>query len=465
MLEKYKYTEKVSKTVLRSRRKSGELPPLPKLADLNPSLQPDLSVVFIGYNPSIRSSSAQHHYAHPTNLFWKLFNESQILRVATDGKYAHPCSAQDDWGLVKYGIGFTDLVLRPTQNASQLTKQEIKENVPRLCAELKEYRPMVACFVGKGIWEHVLKNIGQVQALKEFRWGRQEIQLEGCDVFVIPSTSGLVSLSYQEKLKWWLQLRDYLSGVRSARLQERDCSNVMVNRQFSSAGEDVPKMKEIAASDIERLVDLLDELYEKKSAGERVIVAVCGSPGSGKTSVTNIIIDRFNSRHGRPIGLVVPQDGFHYSMKELMGMDDPQLMVARRGAEFTFDAQKLVELVRRIKAHPSEMIYAPSFDHKLKDPVNDAIKISPEKKVILVEGNYVCLEKEPWNVISKLVDTRWMVAANLDQIRERIIKRHLEAGISSTREEAEARTDHNDMVNGEYIRNNSCDVDLIIRND
>ncbi|KAG7839814.1 hypothetical protein KL942_003425 [Ogataea angusta] len=473
MLKKYGYEEKQQKRVIRSKRPS---PAPSNLPDLNPSLRPGLAVVFIGYNPSIRSSSLQHHYAHPTNQFWKLFNESQILSTVTHGAHSHPCTAKDDWDLLQYGIGFTDLVLRPTQNAGQLTKTEMAHNVPRLCAELRNNQPAVACFVGKGIWEQVCKTLGNKDALKNFSWGRQQLELEGCTIFVIPSTSGLVTISYKEKLRRWLELRAYVSSLGGDKTAESagvwgkirgvqsTCEQYKKKPVFLGAG-DAGMVRHVSGRDIDHLVDILVRFHEQKSAGQRVIVAVCGAPGSGKSLISERVISRLNERFGKQIGVVVPQDGFHYYMKDLLQMDDPDTMVARRGADFTFNAEGLVKLVRQIREHPEEEIYAPSFDHKIKDPVEHSIVIRPENQIVLLEGNYVCLDKEPWSEISRIADASWMVVARPELIRERIVRRHLEAGISKTKEEAEKRADGNDMVNGKYVMEHSREIDLAIDNE
>ncbi|KAG7743176.1 hypothetical protein KL932_001917 [Ogataea haglerorum] len=472
MLKKYEYEEKQQKRVIRSKRPS---PAPSKLPDLNPSLRPGLAVVFIGYNPSIRSSSLQHHYAHPTNLFWKLFNESGILSTVTHGAHSHPCSAKDDWDLLQYGIGFTDLVLRPTQNAGQLTKTEMAHNVPRLCAELRTNQPAVACFVGKGIWEQVCKTLGNKDALKNFSWGRQQLELEGCTIFVIPSTSGLVTISYKEKLGRWLELCDYVSSLGGDKTAKaggvwgkiRGVQNTCdkYKRPLILDAEDAGMVPHVSGRDTDHLVDILVRLREQNSSRQRVIVAVCGAPGSGKSLITERVVRRLNERYGEQRAVVVPQDGFHYYMSELLQMADPETMVARRGADFTFNAEALVDLVKRIREHPEEEIYAPSFDHKIKDPVESSIVIRPENQVVILEGNYVCLDKEPWSQLSQVVDANWMVVARPELIRERIVRRHLEAGISKTKEEAEKRADGNDMVNGKYVIEHSRGIDLVIDNE
>jgi len=92
---------------------------------------------------------------------------------------------------------------------------------------------------------------------------------------------------------------------------------------------------------------------------------------------------------------------------------DPELAFRRRGAPFTFDAEAVVELVKTLKnmpvttgEEPEVLIYAPSFDHAVKDPVQGAISISSRNRIIIIEGNYTLLNQSPWNEIAELSKER-----------------------------------------------------------
>lgn len=98
------------------------------------------------------------------------------------------------------------------------------------------------------------------------------------------------------------------------------------------------------------------------------------------------------------------------------------------------------------------MILAPSFDHALKDPTLDAIRIPPEVEVVILEGNWLLLDEEPWCRISGLVDDTWFVDVDPGLARERIAKRHLRSGIEKTWEAAVRRAEGNDLRNGEEVR-------------
>lgn len=200
----------------------------PDLPDLPPMLLENLLLVFVGFNPGIESSRTQHHYAHPTNLFWKLFNRLELLLAAARAQHLqkHPlvaelcpdghsmASAADDVRLVEVGIGFTDLVLRCTRAAHELSTAEKMANVPRVMGELQRSGASHVVVVGKGIWETMARALVPEMGLKNFVWGLQsdrrvvDVFYRQCGrhvrVYVVPSTSGLVALvPYGEKLAMW----------------------------------------------------------------------------------------------------------------------------------------------------------------------------------------------------------------------------------------------------------------------
>jgi pantothenate kinase len=83
-----------------------------------------------------------------------------------------------------------------------------------------------------------------------------------------------------------------------------------------------------------------------------------------------------NERFGSEIAVAVSMDGYHFTRAQLDKMPNPVEAHARRGAEFTFDGEGFLALVRRLR-EPLEptaaTVYAPSFDHAVKDPKEDDI--------------------------------------------------------------------------------------------
>jgi pantothenate kinase len=158
-------------------------------------------------------------------------------------------------------------------------------------------------------------------------------------------------------------------------------------------------------------------------------------------------------------------DGYHLTRAQLDALPDPTNAHKRRGAAFTFDGEKYLTLVKKLREPllpETTTLHAPSFDHKIKDPVENDIPISPAMRICVFEGNYCALNKEPWSEAAELMDEVWFVDVSFDVARQRLIRRHVEAGIAENEEEAGIRADENDLVNGQEIVNNRVKTDEII---
>lgn len=85
-----------------------------------------------------------------------------------------------------------------------------------------------------------------------------------------------------------------------------------------------------------------------------------------------------------------PMDGFHYTRAQLDEFPDPKDAHYRRGAVDTFDADAWFSLVRRLRnLKRDETISVPGFDHAVKDPEEGKISIQGDKRIVLLEGNYL----------------------------------------------------------------------------
>ncbi|GIP22774.1 mismatch-specific DNA-glycosylase [Paenibacillus sp. J22TS3] len=156
-----------------------------------------LQIVFIGFNPSLRSGEVGHHYANPRNNFWRILHQSGLTPRLYD-----PSEDQD---LLKLGYGFTNIVARPTRGVEDISREEYREGREILEAKLKTYRPQIACFVGKGVYTELTRR-------KKVAWGfQQDSYVEGIHEFVAPSSSGLVRMPMDEIVAIYRQLRDFIS--------------------------------------------------------------------------------------------------------------------------------------------------------------------------------------------------------------------------------------------------------------
>ncbi|KAL3481575.1 P-loop containing nucleoside triphosphate hydrolase protein [Aspergillus californicus] len=223
-------------------------------------------------------------------------------------------------------------------------------------------------------------------------------------------------------------------------------------------------------SQVSRLVDKIWDKFQKTPENARLMIAVSGIPGSGKTELAITMAKRINQiysdQKGDLIAAAIPMDGYHLTRAQLAEMPDPEFAAARRGAAFTFDGEKFLQLVRALReplTSDSQILYAPSFDHAVKDPVDNDVPIAPTRRVVFFEGNYLSLDKPPWSDAAKLMDELWFVDVDFDDARKRLIKRHVKAGIAKDEAEAEKRANENDLVNGREIVDYRLDVQEVIQ--
>jgi pantothenate kinase len=144
---------------------------------------------------------------------------------------------------------------------------------------------------------------------------------------------------------------------------------------------------EFLASALEIITDLL------RAGDDRVMVGIAGPPGAGKSTLAAAIVEAVGHS-----AVCVPMDGFHLSNVELgrLGLAD------RKGAPETFDAAGFVHLLRRIVAG-EELVYAPAYSRVLHESVGGVIPVFATTRLVVVEGNYLLLPREPWAGVRPLL--------------------------------------------------------------
>ena len=232
----------------------------------------------------------------------------------------------------------------------------------------------------------------------------------------------------------------------------------------------------------------MDDVYAKVVAtiqkaarmkpDQRILVAVAGPPGCGKSTIAAKAVDMLNASANKPRNrrrrldkeaVVVSVDGFHYPRSYLDALPNRAEAYIRRGAPWTFDVQGILTFIRALKKSASlpredrPAVYAPSFDHAAKDPVADDICIPPRAQIVILEHNYLLLDESDWREISGMVDVRIFVDVDASVARNRVARRHVLAGIEDTLVKGQRRFDLNDGPNGELIRRNLVQCDLVVR--
>jgi double-stranded uracil-DNA glycosylase len=142
-----------------------------------------LRVLFCGINPGLYTAAVGHHFARPGNRFWPALYAAGF----TD----RLLSPFDERELLKSGYGVTNVVMRATASADQLSREELRRGGKRLTAKVRRYRPDFLAVLGLGAFRAAWE---QPKAII----GRQEVTIGETIVWVLPNPSGL-NAHYQAK--------------------------------------------------------------------------------------------------------------------------------------------------------------------------------------------------------------------------------------------------------------------------
>lgn len=222
-------------------------------------------------------------------------------------------------------------------------------------------------------------------------------------------------------------------------------------------------MNSVYSSLRDRCLSCLEE-----SGRDRILIALAGIPGSGKSTTAVGVRNLLNDDTGKKC-TIMPMDGFHLYRKQLMELPNHEDALARRGSPFTIDGRAFVKCIRQLRescfipADERSAISAPSFSHEIKDPIDNGITIEPDCNVIIIEGLYLLLDCQPWCEISQLVDDTWFIEVPIKTAAERVVKRHIHTGIENDVQRAMQRVASNDMVNAIHILTHSSRARVQIR--
>lgn len=204
----------------------------------------------------------------------------------------------------------------------------------------------------------------------------------------------------------------------------------------------------------------LATILERRAATGRVIAAVVGAPGSGKSTIAEKLAGKLNAgklNAVRPeMAAVLPMDGYHYDDLYL----GPAGLLARKGAPHTFDVDGLYHMLRRMRARDEASVAVPVFDRKIEIARAGARLISAAVPVIIVEGNYLLLQSDPWARLRPLFDVTVMLDVAEGLLRSRLTGRWNRFGLTGA--EIQRKLEDNDLPNGRLVRTQSAVADYRI---
>jgi len=190
------------------------------------------------------------------------------------------------------------------------------------------------------------------------------------------------------------------------------------------------------------------------ASDQRLIVAIAGPPGSGKSTLTDIVKAEIDTIH--PNGCeIVPMDGFHYdnAILDEWGVRD------RKGAPHTFDVGGLAATLNRLRASPAGDVAVPVFDRATDRAYASARMVPATSQIILVEGNYLLLDDPAWRGLGGLFDLSITIRCRFETLAQRLRTRWLDLGLSQ--EMAQSKCDNNDLPNCRLVIDQSHPADII----
>ena len=165
---------------------------LPRLRDRIPRADSprgrELTVLFVGINPGVRSAVTGHHFAGFSNRFWKLLYESGLV--------PEPIGYADDDRLPEWGFGVTNIVPRATPGIDALRREEFVAGRATLRRKIRRHRPPIVAMVGVTVFRAMFPEHRGVVAP-----GFQGQTIGDSRVFVLPNPSGRnANFTYAEML-------------------------------------------------------------------------------------------------------------------------------------------------------------------------------------------------------------------------------------------------------------------------
>ncbi|AZQ69381.1 nucleoside triphosphate hydrolase [Silicimonas algicola] len=197
---------------------------------------------------------------------------------------------------------------------------------------------------------------------------------------------------------------------------------------------------------------ILDRISALDWEHRRRLVALAGPPASGKSTLAETLVSDLRAR-GCPATLV-PMDGFHLENPRLVEMG----LLHRKGAPETFDLAGFADLIARLPQE--DVVPVPVFDRTRDCTVPGAARVSPNDRVVVIEGNYLLLDEPGWRDLASHWDVSIWIDVPEAVLKRRLVQRWLDHGLDP--DAAEARAEGNDMANARRIAAHRLPADMVV---
>ena len=198
---------------------------------------------------------------------------------------------------------------------------------------------------------------------------------------------------------------------------------------------------------------LFRRLAELAAGDARSFVGISGAPGSGKSTLAGRLLEHLGvEAPGR--AAILPMDGFHYDDLYL----GPKGLLSRKGAPETFDIDGFRSTLSRFADGSGRSVAVPVFDRTIEIARAGARVIGPETRLVIVEGNYLLLDRPGWRDLRHHFD----LTVSLDVPLEVLEARLLDRWGSLQPEAAGRKVEENDLPNAMLVISDSVAPDMRI---
>ncbi|MHA1545754.1 MAG: hypothetical protein ACTSUY_04945, partial [Alphaproteobacteria bacterium] len=145
----------------------------------------------------------------------------------------------------------------------------------------------------------------------------------------------------------------------------------------------------------------------------------------------------------------------------MTGAQPPPAEMAGVTVPFWCRLMDFISTIQRIRANQTA-VAVPIFDRAADLARAGAVIVDQSHTIVLTEGNYLGLAKDPWQQLHDLFDLRILVDVPLSELSARLTNRWRTLGVSV--QETKKRVETHDLVNAALVRDFSNPPDICFDN-